>query len=254
MGTNMNDGKQVVLTSKRTRWEWAEEITTAWQNTVIEIIKAGRLLVEAKTDLNHGEFILMVEGDLPFGRITAFRLMAIAGHQFLANVTHVQHLPASWGTLYELTKLPEPFLKARIEAGELTPELTRREATMWRRLLVAESAADAPPLPTDKYRVIYADPPWAYSNVRFGGTTEPGDHYPVMKPSDIALMPIRELALDDSVLFLWTTSPLLEETFDVIKGWGFKYKTSFIWDKVKHNMGHYSSVRHEFLLVCTRGS
>jgi N6-adenosine-specific RNA methylase IME4 len=47
---------------------------------------------------------------------------------------------------------------------------------------------------------------------------------------------------------------LLEECFEVIKAWGFKYKSSFVWDKVKHNMGHYNSVRHEFLLVCTRGS
>jgi len=27
-----------------------------------------------------------------------------------------------------------------------------------------------------------------------------------------------------------------------------------VWDKIKHNFGHYNSVRHEFLLVCTRGS
>jgi len=42
--------------------------------------------------------------------------------------------------------------------------------------------------------------------------------------------------------------------FEVIEAWGFKYKTSFVWDKIKHNMGHYNSVRHEFLLVCTKGS
>ena len=59
---------------------------------------------------------------------------------------------------------------------------------------------------------------------------------------------------DDAVLFLWVTSPFLESCFKVIKAWGFKYKTSFVWDKVKHNFGHYNSVRHEFLLVCTRGS
>ena len=59
---------------------------------------------------------------------------------------------------------------------------------------------------------------------------------------------------DDAVLFLWVTSPLLEECFPVIKAWGFKYKTSFVWDKVGHNYGHYNSVRHELLLVCTRGS
>jgi len=40
----------------------------------------------------------------------------------------------------------------------------------------------------------------------------------------------------------------------VITAWGFDYKASFVWDKIKHNMGHYNSVRHEFLLVCTRGS
>ena len=35
---------------------------------------------------------------------------------------------------------------------------------------------------------------------------------------------------------------------------GFEYKTSFVWDKVKHVMGHYNSVRHEFLLLCIKGS
>jgi N6-adenosine-specific RNA methylase IME4 len=39
-----------------------------------------------------------------------------------------------------------------------------------------------------------------------------------------------------------------------VTAWGFEYKTSFVWDKVKHNYGHYNSVRHEILLVCTRGS
>ena len=41
---------------------------------------------------------------------------------------------------------------------------------------------------------------------------------------------------------------------DLAKAWGFTYKAAFIWDKVKHNMGHYNSVRHELLLICTKGS
>lgn len=56
------------------------------------------------------------------------------------------------------------------------------------------------------------------------------------------------------MLFLWTTSPLLPEGLRVAEAWGFKYKAAFVWDKVKHNMGHYNSVRHEFLLICTKGS
>ena len=44
------------------------------------------------------------------------------------------------------------------------------------------------------------------------------------------------------------------ECFAVIDAWGFEYKSSFIWDKIGHNFGHYNSVRHEILLVCTKGS
>ena len=75
-----------------------------------------------------------------------------------------------------------------------------------------------------------------------------------MSIQELCDMPVKNIAHDNSVLFLWTTAPLLEASFRIIKAWGFKYKTNFVWDKVKHNMGHYSSVRHEHLLVCTRGS
>lgn len=67
-------------------------------------------------------------------------------------------------------------------------------------------------------------------------------------------MPVENITEDNSVLFIWVTSPILEECFEVINSWGFKYKSSFVWDKIKHNMGHYNSVRHEFLLIATKGS
>ena len=117
-----------------------------------------------------------------------------------------------------------------------------------------EKLKQAPQLPTGKYRIIYADPPWSYGNKMPDYVTTPDDYYPLMSTSDICELPIKDLAEDNAVLFLWTTSPHLEESFQVINAWGFKYKSSFIWDKVKHNMGHYNSVRHEFLLICTRGS
>lgn len=108
--------------------------------------------------------------------------------------------------------------------------------------------------PTGKYRVIYADPPWSYGNSMPDEFGEQRDHYPVMTLDEICAMPVKEWAEDDAVLFLWVTSPILEESFEVIRSWGFNYKASFIWDKVKHVMGHYNSVRHEILLVCVRGS
>lgn len=104
-----------------------------------------------------------------------------------------------------------------------------------------------------KYRVIYADPPWQYNDkqdtAKLGGAVK---HYPTMPLDEICALPVP--AENNSVLFLWTTSPMLEDAFKVIHAWGFNYKSSFIWDKVSHAMGHYNSVRHEFLLICTKGS
>lgn len=136
-------------------------------------------------------------------------------------------------------------LPAKISTGG------RREA---KRLASRAGVDEDPAAPNGKYRVLYADPPWKYGDQlteNYGATKY---HYPTMTIEELCAMPVAEIAEDDAVLFLWVTSPLLEECFPVIEAWGFEYKTSFVWDKVKHNMGHYNSVRHEFLLVCTRGS
>jgi N6-adenosine-specific RNA methylase IME4 len=109
-------------------------------------------------------------------------------------------------------------------------------------------------LPDDKFQIIYADPPWKYGNSMPDYFTEQANHYPLMTIQELCEMPIKDIADKNAVLFMWVTSPILEECFQVINAWSFKYKTSFVWDKVKHNMGHYSSVRHELLLLCIRGS
>jgi len=112
-------------------------------------------------------------------------------------------------------------------------------------------------LPRGRYRVIYADPPWWYGTPQHSKTEQVatlGTHYPSMKTGAICDLPVGDMAADNAVLFLWATSPLLFEAKEVIDAWGFTYKASIVWDKVLHNVGHYVSVRHEFLLICTRGS
>jgi len=117
-----------------------------------------------------------------------------------------------------------------------------------------KESKDSPPLPSDKYRIIYADPPWQYGDKLTEEYGVAEHHYPSMSIEKLCELPIQDLADDNSVLFFWVTSPILPECFEVIESWGFQYKTSFVWDKVQHNYGHYNSVRHEFLLICTRGS
>lgn len=133
----------------------------------------------------------------------------------------------------------------------------------WHKLvnkyLPSPAQSNTPQLPNGKYRVIYADPPWEYGNnmptigdsIHFGAQE---NHYLTMPLDDICELPIKDMAEDNAVLFLWATSPILEDAFKVIKAWGFEYKASFVWDKEKHVMGHYNSVRHEFLLLCVRGT
>lgn len=121
-----------------------------------------------------------------------------------------------------------------------------------RRIEQIEQARTTEP-PAGKYQIIYADPPWQY---QFGFDIHGAAlrHYNTMSIEELCKLPVRDLSDDNAVLFLWVTSPKLNECFKVIEAWGFEYKTSFVWDKVKHVMGHYNSVRHELLLICVRGS
>ena len=130
-----------------------------------------------------------------------------------------------------------PDLAEKVKAGEMKAQAALRQM---KKDQVKEKVQD---LPSSKYRVIYADPPWKYGDSRtnLGTATGAEHHYPTMSISELCDLGIKDLADDNAVLFLWTTSPLLEDSFKVINAWGFKYKSSFIWDKVGHNLGHYNS-------------
>lgn len=144
------------------------------------------------------------------------------------------------------------------QAGELLEWAAESGATVkqLRERVREMKSAEAPPLPEGVYRVIYADPPWEYGDKRTNdeqsGSAE--SQYPTMPIDAICGLPIREMSAMDSVLFLWATAPLLPEAMQVIESWGFAYKAQFVWDKLKGFNGHYNDVRHELLLVATRGS
>lgn len=90
------------------------------------------------------------------------------------------------------------------------------------------------------YRVILADPPWAYRNEKTGGTnmiSGASSHYPVMSMEDLKQMPINEISHADSILILWVTNPLIPQGVELVKAWGFEYVTGFPWIKVK-NVSH----------------
>lgn len=114
---------------------WASRIRAAWQKSVDGIIEVGRLLIEAKEALPHGEFIAMVESELPFREHTARRLMAIARDERLSNGAHGLVLPPSWRTLYAISRLDDATFEAKIADGTINPGCQRKDIASCGRLL-----------------------------------------------------------------------------------------------------------------------
>lgn len=106
-----------------------------------------------------------------------------------------------------------------------------------------------------KYPVIYADPPWRYENPPMGASSRSiENHYPTMDLAEICALPVRDLATEDAILYMWATAPKLAESFAVLDAWGFSYRTNFVWIKDKIGMGYHARSQHEILLVAKRGN
>jgi N6-adenosine-specific RNA methylase IME4 len=109
------------------------------------------------------------------------------------------------------------------------------------------------PLPKDQYQVIYADPPWKYEHADHEGRMVE-DHYPTMSTDEICALQINEICAPEAVLFLWATSPKLEEAMRVVRAWGFEYRTSLVWVKNSIGLGYYVRQQHELILIGRRGN
>lgn len=112
-----------------------------------------------------------------------------------------------------------------------------------------------------RYGAIYADPPWRFrtwSETNQGRSAKA--HYDLMETQDVLRMPVADMAAKDSCLFLWCINSMLPEALDVMRAWGFRYKTvAFCWAKrTKHGKAHigtgyWTRANAELCLLGTRG-
>jgi len=103
----------------------------------------------------------------------------------------------------------------------------------------------------EKYDVILADPPWQYEfSMAINRAIE--NQYPTMTLDEIKQLQIP--SAENAVLFLWATAPKLEEALEVMRAWGFKYRTCAVWDKEVIGMGFWFRIQHELLLVGVKGN
>src|SRR5215467_5758063 len=107
-------------------WKYYDQqLTELRVNDVENIIKRGKLLIEAKEELEHGSFEATVKRHMSAD--TAQMLMAIARNPILTKTDHGRLLPPSWRTLYELTKLDNDVLIASIKDGTINPKMERKD-------------------------------------------------------------------------------------------------------------------------------
>ena len=90
-----------------------------------------------------------------------------------------------------------------------------------------------------RFATILADPPWRFQNST--GKVAP-EHkrlarYPTMTLDDIRGLPVEDVAAETAHLYLWVPNALLPEGLDVMRAWGFSYKSNLIWHKVRKDGG-----------------
>lgn len=81
-----------------------------------------------------------------------------------------------------------------------------------------------------------------------------------MPLAEICSLPVKEIAADQSHLYLWVPNALLAEGLEVMRAWGFTYKTNIVWYKVRKDggpdgrgVGFYFRNVTELLLFGVRG-
>jgi len=118
---------------------------------------------------------------------------------------------------------------------------------------------DMIPFPDKKYNIIYADPAWSYKGEMMNSSVT--DHYSVMTIDDIVNLPVKDIADNNCILFMWVTLPKLNEFMKVVNGWGFEYKTTaFVWvkknkktDSFFMGLGRWTRANPEICILATKG-
>jgi len=90
-----------------------------------------------------------------------------------------------------------------------------------------------------KFHTVLADPPWQFKN-RTGKMAPEHkrlNRYPTLSLEEIKSLPVAKVVQEPAHLYLWVPNALLPEGLEVMKAWGFEYKTNIVWYKVRKDGG-----------------
>jgi len=115
--------------------------------------------------------------------------------------------------------------------------------------------------PHGGFNLIMADPPWRFElRSQAGEDKAPQAHYSCDDTAAICALPVESIAAENCLLWLWATNPMLPDALDVIRAWGFEYKTAGTWvkrttrGKDAFGTGYVLRSSNEPFLIATRGN
>ncbi len=149
-------------------------------------------------------------------------------------------------------KASEP-IKAKLRSGDTTINKEYKAIVKAERHEKQVAAVRTAQVPTGKYHVIVADPPWSYDSRAADSTHRAANPYPSMNIEQIKKMPVESMAMDDAVLWLWTTNAFMVEAHEVAEAWGFEVKTILTWAKDRMGTGDWLRGQTEHCLMAVRG-
>ncbi|MBI4617074.1 MAG: S-adenosylmethionine-binding protein [Planctomycetes bacterium] len=90
-----------------------------------------------------------------------------------------------------------------------------------------------------RFGTILIDPPWRFTNRtgKVGPEHRRLHRYETLSFDEIAALPVGTLAAPKSHLYLWTPNALLPEAIEILRAWGFTYKTNIVWLKIRKDRG-----------------
>jgi N6-adenosine-specific RNA methylase IME4 len=162
----------------------------------------------------------------------------------------------------QLTKLPEDKQRAVLarsdtrKDGDIRGGLVRAYVKQETKAETARQIeAEPAPMPAGPFRVIVADPPWAYTK-REGDASHRGDlPYPSMTTDAICALDVAAITHpQDAILWLWTTNAFMRDAYRVLDAWGFKEKTILTWAKDRMGLGDWLRGQTEHCILAVKGS
>lgn len=177
----------------------------------------------------------------------------------LALIAGISH-----DTIAKVKKIQEkatPEQKERLEnsaasINEIYKVIRKEENRIDRVAHIIQTSTNFKPLNnaiTCRYPIIYVDCPFRYEHT-YDKSDAIENNYPTMTLSELCELPVQDISTPDSILYFWSPAPKVAESLEIIKAWGFTYRTCAIWDKKSMGLGHWFRAQHELLLLAVKGN